>query len=61
VKLGGIVESVVFLYILGNVIPGTTLSAYTKTSSEYMYKVSDSGVSYFTSRVFPEFIDLWLH
>jgi hypothetical protein len=32
VKQGGIVESMVFFYNLGNVIPGTTLSESTKTS-----------------------------
>jgi hypothetical protein len=32
VKLDGIVESMVFLYILGNVIPDTTLSESTKRS-----------------------------
>jgi hypothetical protein len=41
VKLGDIVERVVFLYILRNVIPGTTLTECTKTSPEGMYKVSD--------------------
>lgn len=45
VKLGSIVESVVF-YTLGNVIPDTTLSGCTKTSREGMYKVSDSCVSF---------------
>jgi hypothetical protein len=42
-KLSGIIESVVFLYILGNVKPGATLS---RVSPECMYKVSDSCVSY---------------
>jgi hypothetical protein len=46
IKLGGIVESVAFLCILGNVIPGATLSSEcTKTSPEGMDKVSDSCVS----------------
>jgi hypothetical protein len=44
-KLGGIVESVVFLCILGNAVPGATLSECTKTSAEGVYKVSDSCVS----------------
>jgi hypothetical protein len=44
VKLGGIVQSVAFLYILGNVIPGTTLSKCTETSPEGMYKFSASCV-----------------
>jgi hypothetical protein len=44
VKLGGIVKSVVLLYFLGNVIPGTTLTECTKTSADGMYKVSDSCV-----------------
>jgi hypothetical protein len=44
VKLGVTVEIVVFPYILGNVIPGTTLSECTKTSPESMYKISDSCV-----------------
>jgi hypothetical protein len=38
VKLGGIVKSVVFLYILGNVIRGTTLSKCTNSSPEGIYR-----------------------
>jgi hypothetical protein len=44
VKLGGIVESMVLLYILPNVITGTTLPKCTKTSPEGMYRFSVSCV-----------------
>jgi hypothetical protein len=45
VKPDGIVERVVFLYLLGNVIPDSMISECTKTSPEGMYKVSDFCVS----------------
>jgi hypothetical protein len=45
VKLGGSVETVVFLYILVKVVPDTVLSKCTKTSPEGMYKVSGFCVS----------------
>jgi hypothetical protein len=54
-KLGGIVESVVSPCIMGNVMPGTTLSEHTRTSPESMYKVSDSCVSQFMHKVFQQF------
>jgi hypothetical protein len=56
VKLGGIMESVVFLCILGNVILGTILSECTKTFPEDMYKISDSCVSQFMNEVLQHFI-----
>lgn len=61
VKLGGIVESVVCLCILGNVILGTILSECTKTFPEGMYKISDSCVSQFTNEVFQHFVGQGMH
>jgi hypothetical protein len=60
VKIGSIVKSMVFLYILGSVIPGIMLSEYTghlqnsRTSPEGFAKFQIP-VCRSMSRVFPDF------
>jgi hypothetical protein len=49
INLGGNGESVVFIHILANLIPGTTFSDYTRTFPQGMYKISGFRVSQFTT------------
>jgi hypothetical protein len=55
--LGGVNKSVVFFYVLGNVMLGTLLSEHSRMSPE---DISDSCVSWFMSKPFQYFDSQWM-